>query len=50
MHYRQRSVLFASGGITVADLDKPELLIAALLSASGSRVGRLSGTIAQATS
>ncbi|MBX5242021.1 DUF2726 domain-containing protein [Rhizobium sp. NLR22b] len=43
MHYRQRSVLFvapwliigiaavtASGGITVADLDKPELLIAAL--------------------
>ncbi len=44
MHYRQRSVLFAapgliigaaalgaSGGITVADFDKPELLIAALL-------------------
>src|SRR5690349_12307964 len=43
MHYRQRSVLFAapgliiggaalgaSGGITVADFDKPELLIAAL--------------------
>lgn len=43
MHYRQRSVLFAapwliigaaavvaSGGITVADFEKPELLIAAL--------------------
>ncbi|MGO7050140.1 DUF2726 domain-containing protein [Rhizobium johnstonii] len=43
MHYRQRSVLFAapgliigaaavgaSGGITVADFDRPELLIAAL--------------------
>ncbi|RAR98933.1 hypothetical protein DEU52_1551 [Ensifer adhaerens] len=43
MHFRQRSVLFvalwliigvaavgASGGITVADFEKPELLIAAL--------------------
>lgn len=44
MHYRQRTVLFAapgliigaaalgaSAGVTIADLDKPELLIAALL-------------------
>lgn len=54
MHYRQRSALFAapwliigaaavgaSGGMTVADLDKPELLIATLSSGRFPSIARM---------